>query len=287
MWRYALPFLPDLNRTYDAAISYLWPHSFVAEKVKADRKIAWIHTDYSTVTTDISLDMKIWRRFDAIIAVSEACRDSFLAKYGELSDKVRVIENITSPETIRLQSSQHIQGNPMTQDNRFKLLTVARLSHAKGIDNAVRALKVLFDRGYDHLVWYVVGYGGDEDEIRRLIAEFGLEHSFILLGKQINPYPYIAACDLYVQPSRYEGKAVTVTEAQVLGKPIMITRYSTAASQVDHGVDGYITEMSIEGIANGIEELYNSKELRQKLANYCMGREYGNGEELEKLYRLL
>lgn len=41
----------------------------------------------------------------------------------------------------------------------------------------------------------------------------------------MNPYPYIKACDIYVQPSRYEGKAVTVREAQILGKPVVITRF--------------------------------------------------------------
>ena len=71
--------------------------------------------------------------------------------------------------------------------------------------------------------WYVVGYGGDELLIRKAIAETGMEKHFVLVGKQINPYPYIKACDIYVQPSRYEGKAVTVREAQILGKSVAIT----------------------------------------------------------------
>ena len=75
-----------------------------------------------------------------------------------------------------------------------------------------------------------------------LLQKNKLEDSFILLGKQLNPYPYIKACDLYVQPSRYEGKAVTVTEAQALHKPVLITNYETAHSQLTNGFDGYITE---------------------------------------------
>ncbi|WP_144266702.1 glycosyltransferase, partial [Clostridioides difficile] len=118
------------------------------------------------------------------------------------------------------------------EDDSFKLVSVARLSHAKGIDNAVKALKLLHDRGLTNIKWYVVGYGGDEEMIRNIIKENNLEDSFILLGKKINPYPYIEACDLYVQPSRYEGKAVTVTEAQILNKPVLITNYPTAKSQV-------------------------------------------------------
>jgi len=174
----------------------------------------------------------------------------------------------------------------MLQDSRFKILTVARLSHAKGIDNAIRALKLLKDRGYHNIAWYVVGYGGDEAMIRKLIEENELKDSFILLGKHINPYPFMKACDLYVQPSRYEGKAVTVREAQILAKPILITNYPTAPSQIDNGVDGLICEKSIEGIADGIEILYKNEELRIKLSKYCRITNYENNTELEKLYEL-
>ena len=95
------------------------------------------------------------------------------------------------------------------------------------------------------------------------------------------------ACDLYVQPSRYEGKAVTVTEAQILGKPVMITNYKTAKSQLEDGVDGYIAELSIEGIADGIEKLYNDTELRKQLEENCKNKDYTNKSELEKLYKII
>ena len=188
MWKYSLLFLPRLEKEYDVAISYLWPHYFVAEKVKAKRKIAWIHTDYSTIETDIPMDLKMWNKFDYIMAVSEECKNAFLKKYPSLKNKVKVIENITSPDFIRTMAKESIEEN-IINDNSFRLVSVARLSHAKGIDNAVRALKILHDRGLTDIKWYVVGYGGDEEMIRNLIKENNLEYSFILLGKKINPYP--------------------------------------------------------------------------------------------------
>ena len=286
MWKYALPFLPKLEKEYDVAISYLWPHYFVAEKVNAKKKIAWIHTDYSVIETDIKEDLRIWNKFDYIFAVSEECRKSFLKKYKSLEEKVIVMENITSPDFIKVISNEKIE-DEFIKDKSFKLLSVARLSHAKGIDNAVKALRLLHDRGFKDIKWYVVGYGGDEQMIKDLIKENDLEDSFILLGKKTNPYPYMKECDLYVQPSRYEGKAVTVGEAQILCKPVIITNYSTANSQVDNNFDGYITELSIEGIANGIEKLYKDKEFRDKLIKNCMTMDYGNSYELDKLYKIL
>ncbi len=286
MWKYALPLLPTIDTSYDIAISYLWPHYFIAEKVNAKRKIAWIHTDYSNIETDIEMDLEMWNRFDHIIAVSEACRDSFLRKYKELETKTSVIENITSQEFIRKMGEEKIQ-NPMEDDDRFKILTVARLSHAKGIDNAIQALRILKDKGIKNIVWYVVGYGGDEAILKELIKKNNLQEDFILLGKKTNPYPFINACDLYVQPSRYEGKAVTVTEAKILGKPILITNYSTASSQIENRVDGVICDLSAAGLAKGIEEILCNKELKNTLMNNVKNKDYSNSYELEKLYKII
>ncbi|GGP14037.1 glycosyltransferase [Oceanobacillus neutriphilus] len=287
MWKYALPFLPKLDTAYDVAISYLWPHYFVAEKVDAKTKIAWIHTDFSVVETDKTMDVSMWMKFDYIIAVSEECKKAFINKYPILKKKVIVIENITSPDLIQALSAENLE-NPMIHDNRFKIITVARLSHAKGIDNAVRALKLLKERGCHNLAWYIVGYGGDEAMIRRLISEYDLQDNFFLLGKKINPYPYMKEADLYVQPSRYEGKAVTVSEAQILAKPVLITNYSTAKSQVLDRYDGMICELSVEGIADGIEELYHNLNLRKRLAHHCSRSNFNNSyNELSKLYDLI
>ncbi|MBK0292117.1 MULTISPECIES: glycosyltransferase [Priestia] len=283
MWKYSLPFLPKHTEQYELAISYLWPHYFVAEKVEAKTKIAWIHTDFSTVDTDEKVDIQMWNKFDYIVAVSEECKNAFIQKYSGLEKKVTVMENITSPDFVRALANEQVE-NPMLNDQRFKIITVARLSHAKGIDNAVKALKLLKDKGYKDIAWYVVGYGGDEAMLKELIKENGLEDCFILLGKQINPYPYIKEADLYVQPSRYEGKAVTVSEAQILSKPVLITNYTTAKSQVRNGIDGYICGMSIEGIATGIEKLFKNLQQRNQLINNCQNTDYSNFNQLDNLY---
>ena len=285
MWKYALPFLPKMEKEYDVAISYLWPHYFIADKVQAKTKIAWIHTDYSTVDTDIELDLDMWNKFDYIISISDDVTKSFLSKYPSLKDKIVLVENITSPKFVRDMSNEK-QDEIIKSDKYFNIVSVGRLCYPKAFDNAIKALKILYDRGLNDIKWYVIGYGGDEDLLKELIKENSLEDSFILLGKKTNPYPYMKASDLYVQPSRYEGKAVTVTEAKILGRPIVITKYATASSQVDNGVDGYITDLSIEGIANGIEKLYKDNVLRNNLSNNCNNQNYGNSSELDKLYDL-
>lgn len=285
MWKYCLPYLPKMDKKYDVAISFLWPHYFINEKVDADIKIGWIHTDYTKIDTDVEMDMKMWQKLDYIVAVSEECKNAFLTKYPDINKDILVIENITSPELIQQLSQEKV--DDFGSKEEFKVLSVGRYSDAKGFDNAIKALRILHDRGYKDIKWYIIGYGGDEEIYRNLIAKNNLEDSFILLGKRTNPYPYMRMCDLYAQPSRYEGKAVTVGEAQILGKAVMITNYKTAKSQVRDGVDGYITELSIEGIADGIEKLYNDCELKRRLADNCKNTDYTNKSELEKIYKLI
>lgn len=286
MWKYAMPFLPKSEKEYDVAISFLWPHYFVAKKVKAKKKIAWVHTDFSTIETNEKIDLKMWNHFNHIVAVSEECGNAFISKYPSLQEKLIILENIMTSEIVRKLAKEELD-NPMLNDKRFKLLTVARLSHAKGIDQAIKAFKQLKERGYENIVWYVIGYGNEEKMLRELIKKNGLEDSFILLGKKNNPYPYIDACDLYVQPSRYEGKAVTVTEAKMLGKPILITNYPTAKSQLDSGIDGLICPMGENGIVEGIIKLIDDEEFRVNLSKKVKKTNYSNETELEKLYRVV
>ncbi|WP_300621950.1 glycosyltransferase [uncultured Fusobacterium sp.] len=284
MWKYCNPYFPKVEEEYDVAISYLWPHNFVAEKVRAKKKIAWIHTDYSNISPDRNIDLEVWDKFDSIVGVSEKCVATFLKLYPSLKEKCVVVENITSPEFIRKMSEEQVSEE--FEKDRFNLLTVARFSHAKGIDQGVEAIKLLRDRGIDNIKWYIVGYGGDENKIRELITRYSLEDMIEILGKKDNPYPYMKMCDLYMQPSRYEGKAVTVVEAQILAKPVLITNYPTAHSQVVDRVDGEICELSIEGIANGVEKFYRDRDFLERYRFNCESGNYENKEELKKLYEL-
>ncbi|WP_257163199.1 glycosyltransferase [Cetobacterium somerae] len=284
MWKYCNKNFSKVSENYDVAISYLWPHNFVAEKVNAKKKIAWIHTDYSKISPHREMDLKIWQKYNHIIGVSQECVNSFLKVYPSLKDKCLVMENITSPEFIHTMSESFEVTK--YQKNDFNLLSVARFSYAKGIDQGIEALKILRERGYKDIKWYVVGYGGDEEQLKELVKKYSLENDFIFLGKQSNPYPYMKECDLYVQPSRYEGKAVTVIEAQILNKPVLITDYPTAKSQIVNGEDGEITELSVKGIADGIEKFYKNRELLKKYEINCKNKSFENIKELEKLYEL-
>ena len=279
-------YLDNIETEYDIAISYIWPHNIVANKVRAKKKIAWIHTDYSQIFINRELDLNEWNKFDNIIAISQKCMETFIEIYPDLKEKVSIIENITSPRFIKKMSEEKIEENIFNEEY-FNLVSVGRLCYSKNFDNAVKVLKVLHNRGMKNIRWYVIGEGMEEYKIKKLIRENGLENSFILLGKKTNPYPYMKKANLYVQPSRYEGKAVTVVEAQILEKTVLISNYETAKSQVNNNIDGYIVEGSIKGLATGIQEIYSNRELIKNIVYNLQKINYSNYDELEKLYRIL
>lgn len=285
MWIRSLKHLPPLEGQYDLAVSYLWPHYTVLNKVDALRKAAWIHTDFSTVEVDLLQDEKMWKQFASIVAVSESCKNAFINVYPELQQKASVIENMASPKNIESEADR--ENASEMRKTGFKIITVARLSYAKGIDLAVEAVKILEAKGITDFTWYIVGYGGEEEKLVQLVESYGLEERIIFLGKKVNPYPYLKQADLYVQPSRYEGKAVTVTEAQIMKLPVLITNYATASSQVEHGKNGFITELSPEGLAEGIVQLKKNEILREHLKKECAVRNYSSTKDLESFHSLV
>lgn len=275
---------PDVE--YDLAISFLTPHKIVLDKVRAKKKVAWIHTDYQTLKVAKELAEPVWAKYDKIVSISKDITRTFLNVFPSLSDKIVEVENILSSRFIRRRAELYdVEGEMSSAD--LNLLSVGRYCHAKNYDNVPDIAKRIVDAGYDNLRWYIIGYGGDEPLIRQKIAEAGMEYHVVMLGKKENPYPYIKACDIYVQPSRYEGKSITVREAQILGKPVVITNYATAHSQIHDGVDGVIVPMDNEGCAKGITNFIENKELQNNLVAYLSTHDYGNEQEVEKIYSLL
>ena len=285
--KYTAPLLPKIEPEveYDLAISFLTPHYYVSNKVNAKKKLAWIHTDYAKVQVDRESELKMWNQYDKIISISDAVTESFIQVFPELKEKILLIENILPQKLIESQKDEFTVEGEMPKKG-IRLLSIGRYCHAKNFDNVPDICSRLVKQGMD-VYWYIIGYGSDEYLIKERIKEFHMEDRVILLGKKENPYPYIAACDCYVQPSRYEGKAVTVREAQMLGKPVIITDYATSKSQLENGVDGIIVPMDNENCAKAIGNLLLDKEKIQQLEGNSRKKDYSNSEEVQKLYKLL
>ena len=290
MSRYTTPILPPINPEveYDVAISFLTPHHIVLDKVRAKKKFAWVHTDYTNIYIEAQKELPMWAGYDKIAAISEEAANKFTQVFPTLASKVLVCENILSAALIRARADELVPKDMPVNTGEISLLSIGRYSNPKRFDEVPmickRLQQLLPER---HIRWYIIGYGADEALIRRRIDEAEMKDHVFLLGKRSNPYPYIKACDVYVQPSRYEGKSITVREAQILCKPVVITDYPTSQSQVANGKDGVIVPMDINLCADAIARVIEDAELRKRLCTYLQNNDYSCAKEAEKIYSLL
>lgn len=284
--------------TYDLAISFVTPHNIVRTKVLAKSKAAWIHTDYSYIDTDVSLELPVWSSYDHIISISDKASEGFIGLFPSLKNKVSVICNILSPQFVRSQAHIVPQNTILEEmpheEGCVNILSIGRFTQAKNYDNVpaiCRLINSLLADGHDHVIkkvrWFLIGYGGMENIIKERIIKEGMQDMVIILGKKDNPYPYINACDIYAQPSRFEGNSVTVREAQVLYKPVVITNYATAKSQIVDGIDGVIVPLDNELCAHEIVQFIKDSPRQNAIIDYLKQHDYGNQSEIEKIYQLL
>lgn len=285
--KYTYRFMPEIqpDEEYDLAISFLTPHYIVTNKVRAKKKIAWIHTDYSKVQINEKSELEMWSAYDQIISISDDVTKTFQKIFPTLSTKIIKIENIIPEKLIISQSKEFIPVEEMPDDS-IKILSIGRYCTAKNFDNVPNICKHLVKQGMN-VRWYLIGFGPDENLIKEKIKEEHMEKNVIMLGKKSNPYPYICRCDLYVQPSRYEGKCVSVKEAQMLGKPVVITNYATAGSQLKDGVDGKIVSLDNKECAKMLAELLENVNEIQKYKKNCHESNFSNTVEVQKIYKMM
>lgn len=284
-WNLVKKYIPALEKHYDVAVGYLegFTDFFVLDKVKAEKKIGWIHIDMTNRQMPEE-EAAYYERFDEIATISEICRDAFIKHVPAAADRLHIIENIVLQEEILTKANETAERN--WDSGKVHLVTVGRLDYQKGIDVAAKACKVLKDRNVS-VCWHVYGKGVMHDTIAQYIEENGLEAAFILEGLASNPYPYMKHADLVVQPSRWEGKSIVLDEAKILGKAIVVTDYPSVRDQITDRVTGLITGMTPEAIADGIQQLLKDPALKTRLENNAAREPNGSIRALEVFYHLI
>ena len=283
-WKYLSRMLPRLSG-YDAAVGYLEGTStyFVADNVKGGQKISFLHTDYDRIASQQAADARCYAQMDVLVGVSDLCTQKAEQVFPFLRGRTRTMHNIISAELIRKMAESPCDLPPADVPT---VLTVARLSPPKGINLAVQACALLVRRGVKFR-WVHIGSGELHDQIVQQICDAGVQNTFLLLGERSNPYSFMRACDVYVQPSRFEGKSIAVDEAKALAKPIVVTDFGTVRDQITDGVNGVIAPQTPEGIADALQSVLANGALRKTLCENLRAETIGNTEEIEVLYSIL
>lgn len=257
----------EINEYYDMAISFLefWPLYYLANSVKAKRKIAWIHTDYSKLNLLGKYEDKTFSKIDKVVLISNECKNKFISCLPQWKDKAMVVENFVSEKLIKQRSEEEVDFQ--VDEKKLNFITTCRIDfESKGLDRAVDVIERLKREGYTkQFHWYIIGSGADEDKLAALLEKKQLADCITLLGRKNNPFPYERLCDVFFLPSYFEGKPIAVTEAQILSLVPIVTNYSSAMEQVEHMKDGIILKNEENAIYEGLKEVLNNPQVIGKL----------------------
>jgi glycosyltransferase involved in cell wall biosynthesis len=279
---------------YDAAISFAhdkWIggfyggcNDFVNKKVRAGRKIAWIHNDPTRLGFTEDICEKTYKGFDRIVCVSQACKEKIDEIAPGLMNRSAVVYNMFGIDEIRHKS---VECNPYDYEG-FKIVTVARMFNLqKRIDRAVECCKMLKNQGISGFRWYIVGDGQDFKWLRGKVAEEGLQDIIVFTGYKSNPYPYMRLADVLVLTSEYEAHGMVLTESIIAGTPVIVTGYREAGEFVKDTLNGIITANSTEGVYAAVKDVLLNKDKLDTFREYIANQELSNDAAIEQFWSVL
>ena len=256
--------IPSDIKNFDIAMAYTMfmpMHYIIAKYIKAKKKITWLHCELSSneQLKQLQLSYIIFRKhFDVWAgAGSDFVLEEYRRYFPEYKERMIKCPCFYNKKECLEKS---LQGKGFIKSKReIILFSAGRLMPQKGFDIAVQVMKRLIDAG-NNLKWYIAGKGAEENNLRRLIIENKLEDRFILMGVKKNPYPYFRTCDIYVQPSRFEGFCITLAEAKIFCRPIVATEFAGAREQLIHNQTGKLCDFSVEELFNAIQDLLDHPE---------------------------
>ena len=279
--------MPTLgDGTYDLIVDYNGQQQlyYMVNKLQGRKKVTFFHSDYSQWSYYYTADKKYFPKVDKIFTISPHCVEVLKKWFPKEAYKIDLMENITSLNLIHNLSEQPCEFT--WKKGAIKLVTVGHVMDSKGSHWAIEAAHLLKEQGVN-FQWVFVGAVKEFARYNLMIEKWNLQEQILFVGIQANPYPYIKTADIFIHPSKFEGKSIALDEAKLLCKPIVVTNFSTVGDQFQNRVNGTICEMNPKAIATAIAELVFNVDLRKKYTGYLHTNQVDNTSEIDKLYQLL
>lgn len=255
------------HQKYDVAISFgewLSP-AFLVKKVNAVKKYVWIHIDLDKADFVNKEELvKYDSRITGYIFASEKSRRSSIQRCPQMAEKSTVIHNILNKENILCRAAEEIT---LLQARGSFLLSVGNLRIEKNYPRQIEVMRILKEKKIP-IKWICVGSTVDKNvygEVSELLEKYQLKDDFILCGADDNPYKYMKQAKAVMVLSDHESWSLVISEAKLLGVPVVATNTSGAQEQIINGETGIITSFQAEEIADRIEGFLNDLELQNKI----------------------
>lgn len=227
------------------------------------KKIAWLHTDFGynhwtpIVFKNNRQEEVTYSKFNNVVCVSHVVKDNLLKIYPSLNNvivKYNPINDILIRDMSTISS-----GIECRNVESLKLISVGRLAPQKGYDRLLPIIKRLYDNGHN-ISLTILGEGSERNKLEEYIAKNNLENIVSLPGFTPNPYSIIKEHDLFVCSSRAEGYSTAVTEALILGLPVITTDCSGMRELLGENNEyGVVVQNDEESLYNGIKKFLENK----------------------------
>ena len=271
-----------LPEEYDCAISFLHNgrnksffggvQDFVLHRVKAKRKITFLHDDYVKCGANHQVNNRIMAKFDTIAACSDGCRGVFESVVPELAGKSITVRNCNNISEIRALAEE----DTVTYDeSRLNVLCAARFSPRKGIDRAIEAAEEML-RNHIPITLHILGSGTMEQTLKDMVHQKGLEEHVIFYGEQANPYRYMKNADLFLLTSFHEAAPMVIDEAYILGVPTLTTRTNSSDEMVTARSCGWVCENDQQDLNRMLLQVLSDPRGLRELKKTLRSREVSN-----------
>lgn len=277
---------------YDCAISYRHPEleknvlggscEFVLNCCKSQKKIVFIHCDYSRYGGACDYNNSLIERFDKIAVVSESCKNILLDVLPHIKNKTYCVYNCHNYKEI-LNSSENFP--TVYSGSKIEFVTVCRLAQEKGLERTLQILAKLKKCSYK-FKWHIVGDGEEHNAILKMIKDYDLVDEVVLEGKTTNPHKFVKNADFFLLPSYHEAAPMVIGEAFALGVPVVTTRTASADELVKSDF-GFICENTTEGIYEMLKRIFDNTIMLDTVKSNLSRAELNNKIALEQFEQLI
>ena len=280
-----------VKKRYDIVVSYLegpTTHIISGCPYPETKKVAWVHVEMenerqaSAGFRSLKEAVCAYESFDKLVFVAKTVERSFEKATNKKFKNACVLYNTVNSQVI-IDKAQEKLEKEVFDSSEFNIVSVGRIVSAKGFDRLARIQKRLKEEGCNTHV-YILGTGKEQETIEKYVNEAGIADTFTFLGFQENPYKYVAQADLFVCSSRREGFSTAVTEALILGVPIVSTNCSGAYELLgERNEFGLVTENDEEKLYQNIKRMIDTPDLLEHYREQSLvrGRAFSSKKTVE------
>lgn len=247
-------------------------------------KVAWVRSEYTRFIKGANKrNNSYYERYDKIVSVSKAALENFLSILPQYRDRAYVQYNFLNDDRIMAMSKEKV--GDLWVNDVFTIVTLGRIDPVKRVSEIPRICRELLDMGLK-LRWIIIGgvaVKSEFDLLKDNLVKYQVKENIEIKGNRPNPYPYLMQSDLLVSLSKSETFNNTLTEAKILGLPVVTTDYPCAYESIDNNNEGLV--VSFDKVVSAIANMISDKDnMYSFIKSYLSAYHYDKNKILQQLY---